>query len=358
MKTILILIIIIILIIIALLIKFLYRGIKKTMQFYKNKTITSKKKIYYTTIFILMVLLSSEISAGIIKTIFGTRKTVNVMFDKNKNLLKIEYETRNMKFTIDRGFPFNDKTRNLILTDLKTNKEIKKLIIDKDFGLVWHASQLDKNRILLNTGGNLGIWDIETNEFKKYIGLGSGSSGKGYSMTGVSHDEKNFVSFFPQYRENVILYKQGVKKDLFNNVKAISPSFSPNDLKVALFINKIERYKVMCDGILRPKHKELCYLIILDNDGNILKEIELPGNWGGDRLSWSPSGKFIAGIVGSYIYIWNSDGKELIKQIDGKNFDEILWNDEEDEILFIHIPGGNEKEVVIYKFKFDKNKYL
>ena len=205
-----ILVIIILYLFVAIkLLKIILKCFKILIQYILEKNVNPIKKIISLVGILIFIYIISYFTSKELKKIYCRKETIAIMLNKNNQLLQIDYETRNLEFTISRNFPFFDKSRDLILRDYETTQEIMRLKINEKYGLVTAAYQLDNSRIIFNSyyysGQNkyvyLGIWNLENNNVNFF---NAGSDGHKV-VSGISHDEKFVVNFFPQYSKNAYL---------------------------------------------------------------------------------------------------------------------------------------------------------
>ena len=277
----------------------------------------------------------------------------NFMIDNQGRILQIKFITSKF-LTTGRGFPIAEKNVGLLLIHFDTGKELLRFVPDeKEAGDLLSAYPLDSERIVCNFRNDTsrrriyhtGVWNIRTNAFRLYKDTGSGYTDE---TSGIHPDESKIISC-PYSHRGVFLHdlKGNAKNHIFAEFHIQCPRFSPDGSRFAFF------------GADNTDNKENGnYMIIqLMNESKIFKVEFKKGKFEslipfGSVLSWSPSGKYLSGIVDHYfakekLYIWKSNGEML--SVISLPFD-VVWR-------WAPVWLPNEKEILIFYEKDGKIIY-
>ena len=277
----------------------------------------------------------------------------NFMFDSRAGIVEIKFVTKKF-LTTGRGFPVAEKNIGLSLVQVDTGMELARLASDeKDAGELLGAYPLDKERIVCNfrhdSKGHrtyhTGVWDIRTNMLRLYRNTGSGYEDE----ISAVHPEESKIIACPYSPQGASFHdvKTNSKKEIFGGLHVQCPRFSPHGSFFALFA--MDYYG--------KDHKN--YLIIEAMNAAKNYTLEFRKNEGensapyGKVLSWSPSGKYLAGIVRhdfvkEKLYIWRPDGEVLA--VIPLPFDTIrrwapVWLPNEKDVLVFY----EEADRVVYR---------
>lgn len=241
-----------------------------------------------------------------VSSAFAVNDAVNFMLDESGNVIQMNLFTLSRRLALNKSFPLEDSSRGLMLIDYRTGKTITKFkpTKDKPISLLYNAYALDSERVVLGAGATIGIWNRKTNDLVVYRGTGSGESGHGLGISGVHPDLRFIISSSPTYGHGLYIHdlKAGSKTQLFKEYEVMSPRFSPDGRRYAFF-GKLNR--------ARPNEQSV--LIIQEMGSEERHVYQFDKGMHGVILSWSPSGKYLAGIHSSIrggrsLYIWSSLG--------------------------------------------------
>jgi len=224
------------------------------------------------------------------------------IIDEHGELRKIQIHTR-IDFTLGRGFPFIERPVAVSITKSSSEKEPVRIELDSRVcdWITFEAYALVTDRIVLNGHDDQGrnyfviVWDWRKNRLRTFNYAGSASP---ESITGISPDEKWALAVPSNLSHGLIVHDLEHKKTtcMYAGLDVFSPRFSPDGTRWAFFSRD--------DLIIRPS---------TGRD----KRTPIPGKgkWRYARhLSWSPSGRQIAGIIHherTDLVIWDSDGKQM-----------------------------------------------
>lgn len=233
----------------------------------------------------------------------------------------------------------------LSLIDFESGKEILKNKSIKQLGGC-HMYPIGSDKIACNYGDRTGVWNIKKNTFHLLGGACLGAPG-------INYNENMAISCSMSDGKEAYIYDvdNDRKKYIFPEYKVRSPRFSPDGSRFAFF-GEIGSYG-------KEKHN---YLIIQTiNDDKIYKieflkgqnENEIPS---GRILSWSKTGKFLAGTVIHYfakkkLYIWKGNG-DLVSIIP---LEFNLTNFIED-FYWVPVWLPNDSGVAVFYWDNDRNK--
>lgn len=286
---------------------------------------------------------------------FAREMVADFMVDEQGRVLQLKIISLGKKLVFNRNFPFDDSNRGLVLTDFETGKEYFKLH-PKKAGLLWRAYALDSTRIVLNFDFHLGIWNIKTKAFRLYEKKGSFMSNYGYQISGVHPDENIIICSSTGYVNGLFFHElqKNTTTHIFKEYESISPRFSPDGSRYAFYGRERAH-----------KPDEKAYLIIqLLNTQQTFKYEFAKGRFG-VNLSWSPSGKYIAGIgptgfTQHSLYLWKNSG-ELITIIPLTFYPKWdwapLWLKNEKEIWIFYKINEHKKDEKILSHKFSLSGY-
>lgn len=239
-------------------------------------------------------------------TVHAKARGLGFVLDDDGGTRKVSLHT-GKSFTSGRGFPFIETPVAMSITRKSSAREEARLKLDPHV-FNWISSDsypLDGDRIVLNgrdrTGRNhfVAVWNWRRNRIRTYDNVGSESP---ESITGISPDEKWAVSVPAQPSHGLVFHdlERGTATSLYEGLNVHSPRFSPDSSRWAFFSGD--------------------ELIVRSTTGGAEKRSPIPakGNWRHPRhLAWSPSGRYIAGIVSHQrtdLVVWDPDGN-LVKII-------------------------------------------
>ncbi|MFA6029790.1 MAG: hypothetical protein WC969_08055 [Elusimicrobiota bacterium] len=213
--------------------------------------------------------------------------------DANGKVLQLNL-VKEKTLTLGRGFPAWDKPVGLLVTDYQTGKELAKLVPDgKDvspLGAYW----LNTGTVVFNLLDDsnrtrkyhTGVWHTGSNRLQLHKNTGSGAFG---AVSGIDKEESVVVSCPYGESEGVILRDLGHKTttQLYNGFIVTSPRFAPNGLRFAAFARPL------------GQGDSKLVLHMVGESGSIESVLNTKPNIpaSGRDLRWSPSGRYIAGVV-------------------------------------------------------------
>ena len=280
---------------------------------------------------------------------FAAPDADSFMLDENGNVIQLSTISLGKKLALNKGFPLEDSNRGLLLTNFATGETISKFKPKKDktAGLLTGAYALDAERIVLGLGAHVGIWNRKTNDFVLYRSKGSGESGQGLQISGVHPEGRLIISCYPTYRPGIFLHdlQNGSTTNLFKDYEAMSPRFSPDGSRYAFY-----------GRLNRDNKDEESFLIIQVLSSEERSVYKFDKGVHGVNLSWSPSGKYLAGICSSargkrLLYVWNGAG-DPITRIPLSFFARSDWAplwlpDEKDISLFYRLHFNKKDEKIL-----------
>lgn len=254
--------------------------------------------------------------------------------DVNGNLQKVLLHTRK-ELTFGRGFPFIERPVAVSITESSSDKELARIELDPKLcdWIYYDAYALDGNRIVLNGYGDQGrntfvaVWDWKKHELRFYNNSGSRSP---ESVSGISPDEQWVLEVPTNLPDGLILHdlKHGSSIRMYKGLFVLSPRFSPGGEQWAFFSRD--------------------ELILRSNKNSSEKRAALPGEgkWRhGRHLAWSPSGRYIAGIIHhehTDLVIWDCELKQLKTVGAGHGVARTwppIWSSDEKSVYIVY---GNE----------------
>lgn len=281
----------------------------------------------------------------------------NFMIDDHGNVVQLSIVALSKTFTLGKGFPITASSKGLVLTNFDTGKKIAKFKPgDDNFSTnLMRAYALDRKRFALGFLGSVGIWNRETNKFVLYNGKGSSESGYGVQISSV-HPDENLIISCPRFggpdNQGIVLHDliRGTSTRLFKEYEALSPMFSPDGSRYA-FWGRLNRDS--------KNEKNQLVIQVLSSQDRYVYEFQKDNQ--GVEFSWSPSGRYIAGIDKySALYIWDSKGKLIsclpmsIKQ------DKVwapLWLADEQEVAVFYMEDIRSTDKKVSKRIFSYRGY-
>jgi WD40 repeat protein len=278
----------------------------------------------------------------------------NFMLDDHGNVVQISIVAFSKKFTLGKGFPITASSKGLLLTNFDTGTQISKFKpADDNLSIfLMRAYALDRKRIVLGFLGSVGIWNMETNKFVLHKGKGGYESGYGIQLSSV-HPDENLIISCPRYgKHGLFLHDlvKGTSTQFFNEYDVFSPMFSPDGSRYAFWgrlngHSKDEKHQLIIQELF-SQHR---YVYDFNNDRHV------------EVFSWSPSGKYIAGIdTYNYLYIWDNKGKViscLPMAIKPEKVWAPLWMADKQEIAVFYIERLASKDGAILKRTFSYRDY-
>lgn len=276
----------------------------------------------------------------------------NFMLDDNGKVVQIRY-IKKKRFTTGRGFPIIAEEVGLVLVDAETQKVVAKFSGDKKkYGIIDGGYPLDSHRIAFQfvvprkpvPKRGTAVWDLRTNAISMY----DGKMNREFSDVPAVHPLLTHIITLPYSETGLLLHDltAGTSVPLFKEWFISYPRFSPDGSRYAFFAG--------------PRHEPNMLLIQQLRGGSAVRvkmerqagEKSLPA---GRTLAWSPSGKFLAGVVfhdwgRTMLYVWNGDGS-LVTRVPLKfstGYDWApLWSADETELLMFEselMPGEKDKD--------------
>lgn len=202
---------------------------------------------------------------------------------------KVFLHTRKELSLTGKDFPFSIRLLSLSLRDITTDKETVRIKLEK-IALPFEGYPLDADRIVLNGV----VWDWRKNQLRTNMNIASSSLD---TLSGISPHEKYAISVHRTIPDGLIFHdiERGTSIHMYEGLKVRSPRFSPDGGKWAFFTRD--------------------QLIIRWTSEDREKRVPLPTTKRhvyAHHLAWSPSGRYIAGLVSENgLVIWDSDGNHL-----------------------------------------------
>ncbi|RNC72706.1 MAG: hypothetical protein ED859_01730 [Desulfuromonadales bacterium] len=274
----------------------------------------------------------------------------NFMQDEKGNTLQLRYIRKKM-LSMGRGFPVTDVETGVVLLFNDSLKEYARFEADKKgLGLILGAYPLDRKRIVCHLYPrrkqkkkyDTVIWDIQKNEMTMFEGKGCSEYGENPAVdVGLSR-----IISVSSGCGGLLLHDlaAGTSVRLFKEWCVAYPRFSPDGSRYAFFARAIGGAS--------------CRLVIQADDGEAPRSFVIEMGQGensppsGKTLAWSPSGKFVAGlVVHGYprckLYVWDADGN-LVATVPlvftpGHHWAPLWSADETEVILFDREPLPHEK---------------
>lgn len=282
---------------------------------------------------------------------------VNFMRDDDGRIIQISRVTlAKIPYVGDKGFGWQETNRGLVLSYFETGEIIAKFEPKKHIadGILNSAYALDNNRLVISFVFDLGVWNFRTNKFTLYKGKGSGASGYGIQISGVSPTEDIILSCHRyltdqkqglmyndlRNRNQGLIYndlRKGTVTLLFNDYDVSSPLFSPDGTRYAF-------YGILKNHTGYEKHYMIIHVLSSGETYTYTEDRDLHGS-AFTELMWSPTGKYLAGIgptgfAQDSLHIWNNTGK-LLARSPLKFFPRTGW---------LPVWSQDEKKVVLFYY--------
>ncbi len=274
----------------------------------------------------------------------------------------------------DKGFFWEVLNRGLVLTDFETGGIIAKF---EPKGWTTGSSQfygtyaLDNNRLVIPLGFDVGVWNFKTNEFTRYKDKGSGASGYGIQISGVSPAEdiilacnhylrdQTFYKNLRNMHKALIFYnlRKGTVTLLFHDYEVSSPLFSPDGTRYAF-------YGILNNHTRDEKHYMIIHALSSGETYTYTEDRELHGS-AFTELMWSPTGKYLAGIgptgfAQHSLHIWNNTGKLLARiplQFSPESGWLPVWSHDEKSVVLFYYDDRTKKDHKILRQEFELGSY-
>ena len=268
----------------------------------------------------------------------GFATVANFMYNDRGDLLQLRY-IKKKEVTLGRGFPLAEFNEGLVLLS-SDKKELARFKPSADNPVdILGAYPLDSRHVVCNVRTRLDkkhqidavIWNTGTNAVTWFANSGTSE----YSQIPAVHPRISLILTVPYGRQGLMVHNRISKSttSIFTEYQITYPRFSPDGSCYAFFAQTLTFTRSML-LVQRTEGGDPTIYEFEKQQSNTIP----PSGW---SLAWSPSGRFLAGLVlhpdSKHLYIWTPEGKLVASHQLSFNPGlewAPLWSPDESEVVF------------------------